>query len=157
MLAYGPPVSRSATILSATFVPIVLTPARPSRTTKAPVAAMQGGVELGRLVELPHRRLGIHQTRRTPGHRGRLSVDQLEVGVHPGQVQVGAAYLDAVAAGVGHQGLGGVEPHRLRPQQRGQERRGVVQPEPGRGVHQQREADRVGLGEAEVAKASILA
>ena len=59
------------------------------------------------------------------------------------------ADLDAVPLGVVHQRLRRVEAHRLRVEQRRAERGRVVQLEPGRGVDQQREADRVALGEAE--------
>ena len=51
--------------------------------------------------------------------------------------------------GVLHQRLGRVEAHRLGVQQRRAERGRVVQLQPGRGVDQEGEADRMALGEAE--------
>ena len=59
------------------------------------------------------------------------------------------ADLDAVPLGVVDQRLRRVEAHRLGVEQRRAERRRVVPLEPGRRVDQQREADRVRLGEPE--------
>ena len=58
-----------------------------------------------------------------------------------------------MAAGVLDQLRGRVEAHRLAVQQRGEEGRGREALEPGRGIHQQREAGGVGFGKAVAAEA----
>src|SRR5207342_3459930 len=66
-----------------------------------------------------------------------------------GEVDLGTSDLDAVAFGVVYERLRRIEPYGLRVEQRRAERRRVVQLEPGRCVHQQREAHRMAFGEAE--------
>ena len=51
-------------------------------------------------------------------------------------IDVGPVHRHTVAACIGHQGLRGVEAHRLGAQQRRTERGGMVQLEPGRVEHQ---------------------
>ena len=86
------------------------------------------------------------------GRDGRVdrAAQRLEAGLRAREHQVGTAHLDAVPAGVADQRLRRVEAHRLVAQQPGEERRRVVQLEPRAGVDEQREAERVRLGEAEV-------
>ena len=67
-----------------------------------------------------------------------------------GVEHVGPQGRHAVEPGVGGERLRRVEPHRLRAQQRREERTRVVQLEPRAGVDDQAEADGVALGEAEV-------
>src|SRR5207344_3225151 len=67
---------------------------------------------------------------------------------HVAGVDVDAADLDAVPARVADQAGRGVEAHRLGAQQGGGERGRVVALQPGAGVDQVGEADRVRLGEA---------
>ena len=86
-------------------------------------------------IERPDRWLRIGQARSHPRHDWRLSVGQvLEFGIGSGPVQVGTADFDAVAFRVGDERLGRVEPHGLGAQERGEERGGVVEAEPGGGV-----------------------
>src|SRR4029450_13698112 len=66
-----------------------------------------------------------------------------------GAVDVGTADGHTVAAGVGDQGVGRPEAHRLGVQQGGQERGRVVELQPGTGVDQVGERHRGALGEAE--------
>ena len=69
-----------------------------------------------------------------------LGAGVLQRGVRQAGVDVRAVHGHPVPAGVGHQRLRRVEAHRLRPQQRRAERRGVVQLEPRRVEHQRGEA-----------------
>ncbi|CAB4587547.1 unannotated protein [freshwater metagenome] len=57
-----------------------------------------------------------------------------------------------MSLGVGGERCSGIEPHRLRSQQTDEERGGVVDLEPRRHVHEQRERNRVRFGEPEVRK-----
>ena len=66
------------------------------------------------------------------------------------------AHLDAVRARIAHQLRRRVEAHRLAVEQRAGEGRRLVALEPGGVVHQQREAQRVALGEAVFAEAQDL-
>ena len=70
-------------------------------------------------------------------------------------IHIHRPHLDAVLAGVAHQLGRGVEAHRLAVDQRGGERGRVVVLEPGRDVHQQREAGGVRFGKAVLAEAAI--
>ncbi len=67
------------------------------------------------------------------------------VGMAPADVHTGPVHHHAVAPRVGHQRLRRVEPHRLGAQQRGAERRRMVQLEPRRVEHQRRERQCVAL------------
>ncbi len=64
-------------------------------------------------------------------------------------VDVGRQHLDPPPLGLVHERIGRVEAHRLLVQQRAQELRPVVDPQPGRLVGEQPEGGAVRLGEAE--------
>ena len=118
----------------------------PSRSRDATIASASSVADRAhRRQPQPHRRLrrveaGALRRARSPGSSEAPASEQR---------QRGLAHLDAVPLRVVHQRLRRVEAHRLRVEQRRAERGGVVQLEPGRRVDQQREADRVRLGEAE--------
>ena len=99
-----------------------------------------------------HRRAALApQLRRGAGvvpGAGDVDAVQLQGGQGVRGVDVGAAHHDPVAAGVAHQGVGRVEAHGLGVEEPDAEGRRVVALEPGRGVDQVGEADRVALGEA---------
>ena len=141
--------SRAATIRSATSSPMPRTESSPSRT-----ASRRRGGGRARVGRARHP-LGAREPRpaalvEAGGPRPAPTTTGSRSACARGARDVGTAYVDAVAAGVADQRLGGVEAHRLVAQQPGQERRRVVQLEPRRRVDQQREAQRVRLGEAEV-------
>jgi hypothetical protein len=71
-------------------------------------------------------------------------------------VDIRRAHLDVMPAGVAHQLRRRVKTHRLAVEQRATKCRRVVALEPGRDIDQQREARRMGLGEAIVAEAEDL-
>ena len=99
---------------------------------------------------LPH---AAHRGQSQSQHRVRTAPIRpwpLQRGPHLRAVHVGPAYGDAVTAGIGHQGLGGPEPHGLGVEEAGGERRRVVQLEPAARVDKIRERHRVRLGKAEV-------
>ena len=96
-------------------------------------------------------------TRRRPSlSAGGALLVRLQRAVPVARVHVHRPHLDAVAPRVPHDLRRRVEAHRLAVEQRRGERRRVVALEPGRDVHQQREARRVGLGEAVLAEARDL-
>src|SRR5206468_2201553 len=78
------------------------------------------------------------------------SVEQLETRLSPRPSDAWTTDLDAVPPGVRHERLRRVETHRLSPDERGEERGGVVQPQPAARVDQKGEADRMALGESEI-------
>src|SRR6516225_995428 len=66
------------------------------------------------------------------------------------------AHFDALCARIAHQLRRGVEAHRLAVEQRAGEGGGLMTLEPGRVIHQQREAHRMRLGETVFAEAEHL-
>ena len=77
----------------------------------------------------------------------------LQRAIPSARADVDAAHRDAVLARVAHDLRRGVEPHRLRIQQRAGEGRRVMAFQPGRDIHQMRETRRVALGKSVGAEA----
>lgn len=83
-----------------------LHPGQPEPDREGAVTTMLRTGIRGVGIEGADRRLRIGQARVQPGRSGGLTVDEvLELGVHAGQLQVGAAYVDAMPLRVGDQRL----------------------------------------------------
>src|SRR5687768_16678092 len=102
--------------------------------------------------EGPYLELNTLQTAVKTCWAAALGMDQFKIGINLGLHDVGTQYRYAVPARISDQRLRRVEAHRLCPQQTGQKGSWIVQLEPGGGIDQQGEADRMALGESKVGK-----
>ncbi len=132
-----------------------VTPARRTRSSMpdhgAP-SAIRAAVSLPmpRIEDSPRRMAGAPPGPRRPRPASCRPGRRLEPGVGPAGIHVGTTDGHPVALGVGHQAVGGPEPHGLRVQQPGGESRRIVHLAPGGGVDEMGEGHRVALGEPEI-------
>ena len=94
-------------------------------------------------------RKALHEAQTEP-QRERPAACGLERAVPVAHVDIDRAHLDAVAARILHELRRRIEPHRLAVDERRREGGRLVTLEPGRDVHEQREARRVGIVNHEV-------
>ena len=107
-----------------------------------PVAPMRGGLVGRGRIEGRHRRLGAVRALGAAGDPAFVA-EGFEGRMHIGAEEIGALHLDPVSPCVGDEGGGRVEPHRLRPEEPGEEGGGIVQLDPGAGVDEEPERQRV--------------